>query len=85
MSLMKKEKKFESNVGELMGFSSEFIVFLKNKMYYTRDEKLKEIAKDFESNLGDYKNVAGRTVNFLKNKMIYTRDSKLKEISKRFV
>jgi hypothetical protein len=53
-------------------------------MYYTRDEKLKEIARDWENNLGDYRNVAGSTINFLKNKMIYTRDSKLKEISKRW-
>jgi hypothetical protein len=60
------------------------MVFLKNKMFYTRDEKLKEIAHDWESSLGEFKNVAGKTVNFLKNKMIYTRDSKLKEISRRW-
>lgn len=75
---------WESNMGELMGFTSEFIVFLKNKMYYTRDEKMNEIAHDWETNLGDFKNAAGTIVNFVKNKMIYTKDKKLKEISHRW-
>jgi len=59
-------------------------VIYKNKMYYTMDDRLKEIAHNWESSLGEFRSVAGNSVNFRRNKMIYTLDSRLKEISHRW-
>ena len=53
-------------------------------MFYTMDEKLKEIAHNWESSLGEFRNIAGNSANFRRNKMIYTYDSRLKEISHRW-
>ena len=53
--------KHQNNVGELIGFSSELIVFYNNKMYYVYDENLKEISHKHENNLSQFKNVVGRT------------------------
>ena len=71
-------------MGELLGFSDVFMVFRKNNMYYSYDERCKEIAHDWENSLGEFRNVAGTFINFRKNKMIYTRDRFFKEISHRW-
>ncbi len=76
--------KWESSLGELMGFSGTFLIFRRNKMYYTMDECLKEIAHNWESSLGEFKSIAGNSVNFRRNRMIYTYDSRLKEQSHRW-
>ena len=59
-------------------------VVLKNKMYYSYDERCKEIAHNWESSLEEFRSVAGNSVNFRKNKMIYTMDKFFKEISHRW-
>lgn len=44
--------KFDIAIGELMGFSSDLVVFLKNSKFYIYDENLKEISSKFDTNLG---------------------------------
>jgi len=77
--------KHQNNVGELIGFSSELIVFYNNKMYYVYDENLKEISHKHENNLSQFKNVVGRTITFTNGKMLYVYDEKLKEISHKWL
>jgi hypothetical protein len=75
---------YESSIGELLGFNSNFMLFLRNSQYYTRDERFKEIANDYKSSLGEFRNVSGNNANFERNDQIYVRDMFLKEISHRY-
>lgn len=76
---------FESDLGNLVGFTDSFILFEKKDRFFTVDDRLKEIASEWKNTVGEFRNAAGHIVNFTKNKQIYTRDTMFKEISRRFI
>jgi len=80
----KIEETHETNVGELCGFSSDFMVFKKNKYYATYDENFKKIKEIHETNVGEFRVASGSTVTFCKNKYTATYDKFFKKISERY-
>ena len=52
-------RKWEDELGELIGFSDVFLVFKRRDIFYSYDENFKENAHKWVSELGECKNVVG--------------------------
>jgi hypothetical protein len=70
--------------GNLLGYSSEFILFKRGQYYCTYDERFKPIAEVYDGNgFGNFQNVFGATINFQNGNYIFTFDKFLKKKSER--
>jgi hypothetical protein len=78
---------YVSSQGNLVGFSSEFMVFTSNSSnaISVKDENFKEISRNYLSSLGEFLNVSGSYINFKRGNRIYTLDKNLKEVSNRYI
>lgn len=71
--------------GELLGYSSDTMLFKKDRYFYTYDENFKIIAEKYESSIGEFKNMTGSSINFIKDRYLYCYDKYFKKISERYI
>lgn len=74
--------KHTSVVGDLKGFNSEYMVFMRGDYYAIYDEKFYKIVEKHKSTIGDFRNITN-TINFERSGYVISFDENLKEISRR--
>jgi len=79
----KKIGSLSSNVGELVGFGSEFLIVKTNSWYYLYDGKGRKLKALSRSSIGEVVAVTGKTFTSRMGTWLYTWDKDGKKISTR--
>ena len=78
----KKQKTMAANIGDLLGWSSEFFIIKNGSWYYLYDEDGKKL-KTMAANIGDFVSITGNTFCVRNGSWLYTYDISGKKINTR--
>lgn len=78
----KKQKTLSANIGNLLGWSSDFFIVENGSWYYLYDEDGKKL-KTLSANIGDFVSISGNTFCVRNGSWLYTYDKDGKKINTR--